>query len=92
MDKWEYSCLIEEKILWEKKKLLVACKFSFSNNVFKSCLLLMRQNDLWSKTFLIISVTSNQHLLLFSKDFLPYHREILNSAMYENFYVEFRLA
>ena len=50
MDKWRYSNLIELKTLWEKEKLLVTSNFSFSHNVFKSCLLLMRQNDyLWSK-------------------------------------------
>ena len=36
--------------MWEKKKLLVTSNFFFSHNVFKSCLLLMRQNEyLWSK-------------------------------------------
>ena len=36
--------------LWEKKKLLVTSNLSFSHNVFKSCLLLMCQNEyLWSK-------------------------------------------
>ena len=50
MDKWGYSYLIELKTLREKEKLLVTSNFSFSNNVFKSCLLLMRQNEyLWSK-------------------------------------------
>ena len=50
MDKWEYSYLIELKTLLEKEKLLVTSNFSFSHNVFKSCLLLMRQNGyLWSK-------------------------------------------
>ena len=56
MDKWVYNYLIELKALREKKKPLVTSNFSFSNNVFKSCLLLMRQNEyLWStrikKTF-----------------------------------------
>ena len=33
-----------------KEKLLVTSNFSFSHNVFKSCLLLMRQNEyLWNK-------------------------------------------
>ena len=50
MDKWGYSYLIELKTLREKEKLLVTSNFSFSNNVFKSCLLLIRQNEyLWSK-------------------------------------------
>ena len=50
MDKWEYSYLTELKTLWEKEKLLVTSNFSFSHNVFKSCLLLMCQNEyLWSK-------------------------------------------
>ena len=42
------SCMnymIEYKKLWEKKKLLDTSNFSFSHNVFKSCLLLMRQNE-----------------------------------------------
>ena len=50
MDKWGYSYLIELKTLWEMEKLLVMSNFSFSHNVFKSCLLLMCQNEyLWSK-------------------------------------------
>ena len=33
-----------------KKKLLITSNFFFSHNVFKSCLLLMRQNEyIWSK-------------------------------------------
>ena len=50
MEKWEYSYLIELKTLLEKEKLLVTSNFSFSHNVFKSCQMLMRQNEyLWSK-------------------------------------------
>ena len=50
MDKWGNSYLIELKTLWEKEKLLVTSNFFFTHNVFKSCLLLMRQNEyLWSK-------------------------------------------
>ena len=50
MDKWGYNYLIESKTLWEKEKLLIMSNFSFSHNVFKSCLLLMRQNEyLWRK-------------------------------------------
>ena len=50
MDKWGKIYLIEYKTLWEKKKLLVTSNFFFSHNVFKSCLLLMGQNEyLWSK-------------------------------------------
>ena len=50
MDKWVYNFLIELKTLWEKEKLLVTSNFSFSHNVFKSCQLLMCQNEyLWSK-------------------------------------------
>ena len=50
MDKWGYSYLIELKTLREKEKLLGTSNFSFSHYVFKSCLLLMRQNEyLWSK-------------------------------------------
>ena len=45
-----YNYLIKQKTLWEKKKLLVTSNFFFSMDVFKSCLLLMRQNKyLWSK-------------------------------------------
>ena len=50
IDKWGYNSLIEYKILWEKKKLPVMSNFFFFQNVFKSCLLLMHQNEfLWSK-------------------------------------------
>ena len=53
MSKYEqmgYNYLIEWKTFWEKKKLLVMSNFSFYNNVFKSCLLLIRKNEyLWSK-------------------------------------------
>ena len=42
--------MIVQKTLWEKEKLLVTSNFSFSHNVFKSCLVLMCQNEnLWSK-------------------------------------------
>ena len=42
--------LIELNTWWEKKKLLVTSNFSFSHNVFKSCLFLMHQNQYrWSK-------------------------------------------
>ena len=43
--KWLNNYLIELKTLWEKEKLLVTSNFSFFHNVFKSCLLLMRQNE-----------------------------------------------
>ena len=36
-----YNYLIEEKKLLEKEKLLITSNFSFSHNVFESCLLLM---------------------------------------------------
>ena len=50
MDKLGYNYLIEQKTLWEKEKLLIMSNFSFSHKVFKSCLVLMRQNEyLWSK-------------------------------------------
>ena len=50
MDKWGHGYLIELKTLWKKEKLLVMSNFSFSHYVFKSCQLLMRQNEcLWSK-------------------------------------------
>ena len=47
-----YIYLIEWETLWEKEKLLIKSNFSFSHNVFKSCLLLLRQNEyLCSKGF-----------------------------------------
>ena len=50
MDKWGYSYLLELETLWEKEKLLITSSFSFSQNVFKSCLFLMHQKEyLWSK-------------------------------------------
>ena len=49
VDKWGYNYVIEYKTLWEKEKLLVTSNFSFSHNVFKSCLVLMCQNKyLWT--------------------------------------------
>ena len=45
MDSWGYSYLTELKTLWEKEKLLLTSNFSFSLNVFKHCLMLMRQNE-----------------------------------------------
>ena len=45
MGTWGYNYLIELKTLWEKEKLLATSSFSFSRNVFKSCLLLMHQNE-----------------------------------------------
>ena len=57
MDKWGYNHLIEQKTLREKEKLLVTSNFSFSHNVFKSCLLLMRQTQyLWSKGLKILKL------------------------------------
>ena len=38
MDKWGYNYLIKKKTLWEEEKLLVMSNFSFSHNVFQSCL------------------------------------------------------
>ena len=50
MDKWGYNHLIELKTLKEKEKLLIMSNFSSSHNVFRSCLVLMRQNEyLWIK-------------------------------------------
>ena len=49
INKWGHNYQIEKKTLW-KKKLLATSNLSFSHNVFKSCLLLMRRNEyLWSK-------------------------------------------
>ena len=50
MNKWgiQLSDLVENIV--EKEKLLFTSNFSYSHNVFKSCQLLMRQNEyLWSK-------------------------------------------
>ena len=50
MDRWRCNYLTEWKTLWKKEKLLITSNFSFSHIVFKSCLLLMRQNEyLWNK-------------------------------------------
>ena len=44
-----YNYMIEKKTLWEKEKLLIMSNFFFSHGVFKSCLLLIRENEyLWS--------------------------------------------
>ena len=45
MDKWGYNYLAGLKTLWEKEKLLVTSNIFYSYNVFKSCLLLIRQNE-----------------------------------------------
>ena len=46
--------------MWEKKILLVTSNFFFSHNVFKSWLLLMRQNKyLWSKGFTLYQTTKS---------------------------------
>ena len=70
MDKWGYCYLTELKTLWEKGKLLITSNIAFLNNVFKSCLLLMHQNEyLCSKglsytCFLIIMLQVNHRKLL----------------------------
>ena len=59
-----YNYLIEWNTLWEKEKLLVTSNFSVFHNVFKSCLLLMCQNEyLWSKElrFPYKSMMKNYH-------------------------------
>ena len=38
-----------ENIVGKKEKLLVMSNFSFSHHVFKSCLILMHQNDCFQK-------------------------------------------
>ena len=49
MDQWGYNYLTVEKIVG-KGEIVVRSNFFFSHNVFKSCLLLMRQNEyLWSR-------------------------------------------
>ena len=57
--------MIESKTLCEKEELLLMSNFSFSHNVFKSCLLLMCQNEcLWSKglTFQTCVLVSGYYL------------------------------
>ena len=61
MDKSGYNYLIELKTLWEEEKLLVTSNFSFSHNVFKSFLVLMRQNEyLWSKELTLHITTQHK--------------------------------
>ena len=51
---YNYTYLIEQKTMWENKKLLVTSNFFLPHNVFKSCRLLMRQNEnLWSKGLIV---------------------------------------
>ena len=38
------KCHIRQKTLWGKEKLLITSNFSFSHNVFYSCISLVRQN------------------------------------------------
>ena len=46
---WD-TVITELKTWWEKEKSLVTSNFSFSHSVFKSCQLLMCQNEnLWSE-------------------------------------------
>ena len=91
IDKWGYSYLIEWKTSLEKEKLLVTSNLLFSHNVFKSRLLLMRQNEyLWSKGLTNLKKeafenivekgenAANQHFLLFPQCFLPYQRQKLS--------------
>ena len=69
MNKWGYNFLIEWKTLWEKEKLLIMSNFSFSHNVLKSCLLLMRQNEyLWSKGLTLSLMMMTQEALVDSVD------------------------
>ena len=68
-----YSYLTELKILLEKEKLLVTSNFSFSHNVFKSRLLLMRQNEyLWSKRLRVNQSTLLENISMFY--LLPQHK------------------
>ena len=42
--------ILSKKTLWEKEKMLFTSNFSFAHNVFKSCLMLICQNEYqWSK-------------------------------------------
>ena len=75
MDKWGYNYLVKQKTLWEKEKLFVTSIFSFSHNVFKSCRLLMLQNEyLWSKglNILVLRNASNIYVIVLcrSKQYL----------------------
>ena len=46
------------KTLWQKEKLLFLSNFSFSHDVFKSCLLQMRQNAPIGGKGIIVYMTS----------------------------------
>ena len=55
-----YNDLIEWKTLWVKEKLLVKSNFFFSQDVFKSRLLFMPENEyLWNKGFTLVSHAFN---------------------------------
>ena len=59
------SFSLNSKTLWKKEELPLTSAFSFSNNVFKRCLLLMCQNKyLWSNglkaAFVRISCTKEK--------------------------------
>ena len=62
----------------ETEKLLVMSNFSFSHIVFKSCLLLLCQNEyLWSKRFKAFSPFPT----MFSKSLFPFIVKILDCSV-----------
>ena len=74
-----YNDLIEQKTLLEKEKLLVTSNFFFSHNVFKSCLLLMRQNDyLWSKGLR----RHHENNILTKSSYVDFHVEVKMTVLY----------
>ena len=60
--------------MWEKEKLLVTSNFSFSHDVFKSCLVLMRQNEY------LLSKGLRKSLSLFQNPLRQAHHTRHNSA------------
>ena len=76
MDKWRYYYLTEKKTLWEKKKLLGTSNLFFSNNVFKSCLLFICQNE-----YLLSKGLNMDKSKISSRDIHPLpHMPILSSS------------
>ena len=65
--------------MWEKKKLLVTSNFSFPHNVFKSCLVLMHQNEyLWSKKLIsTIFFRGNYRVLYITPEYATSGTDIL---------------
>ena len=86
LTRWGYNYLIQEKTLRERKKLLVTSNIFFSLNVFKSCLLLMLQNEyLWIKELIslpsTITLTLSWHIVILT---FP-RQQILDSSKLKEF-------